>query len=112
MPRRPAFSTRRIWTSPVRAYSRMLRAISETAAAMTVRSLEEKSSCDASRFPSCRARTMSESVAIATRTSPSSTLTPLAAVVEIGETFFEIERRRHAGEGQAELHHGERHFGL
>src|ERR1041385_6443923 len=90
----------------------MLRATSETAAAMTVRSPEEKPRVEASRRHSWRAVTMSTSARIAIRCSAPTSLTPLAASIEVGQPLLQIERGGHPGQGQAELDHGERHLGL
>src|SRR5689334_7622736 len=107
--------------SPFLAYIRMLRAISEIAAAMTVCSPLENPATAASARPCCRASTTSTSAAIGRRSS-SPTAARLfgfglhdalfGAPVEEGETFFEVQHRRHALQRQSELHHGERDVGL
>src|SRR5881394_1046676 len=108
-------------TSPRFAYIRMLRAISEIAAAITVWSPAENPTSAASSRPVCRARTTSTSAAMRQQSwSPTVDApmplpildTTLALAVEEGEAFLEVERGRDALEGEAELHHGERDLGL
>src|SRR5438093_5580821 len=98
---------------------RMLRAISELAAAITVWSpLEHPASAARSR-PRCRAVTTSTSAAIGiSRSSPTidTSRSPLDAElrlsVEERQALLEIERGRDALERQAELHHRERDLRL
>src|SRR5438094_7375728 len=90
----------------------MLRATSETAAAMTVRSPEEKPSVEASRRLSWRAVTLSTSARIAIRCSARTAFPPLPALSEVGQAFLEVEGGCHPGQGEAELHHREGHLGL
>src|SRR5258708_10912129 len=90
----------------------MLRATSETAAAMTVRSPEEKPRVAASCRLSWRAVTMSASARIGIRCPPPTAFAPLAPAIEEGQPLLEIEGGGHAAQGQAELDHGERHLGL
>src|SRR5258705_187335 len=108
-------------TSPRFAYIRMLRAISEMAAAMTVWSPAEKPISAASSRPVWRACTTSVSAAMRQRSSSPTVDTPMplpivdASVplpIEEGEALFEVERGGDALEGQAELHHGEGDLGL
>src|SRR5947207_13752791 len=108
--------------SPRLAYIKMLRAISEMAAAMTVWSPLENPASAASSRPFCRALTTSTSDVIATSSS-SATGTPtgtpslhaveaLAALpIKKGEPLLEVECGRDALNRQAELHHRERHPG-
>src|SRR6185312_11339714 len=90
----------------------MLRAISEMASAMIVRSVFEKPVSAASSRPFWRAMTTSSSRTIGTRISAAMAWTPIDCLLQIVETFFEIERCGHAVEGKPELHHGERYLGL
>src|SRR5256886_7715096 len=86
--------------SPFLAYIRMLRAISEMAAAMTVCSPLENPATAASARPCCRASTTSTSAAIGSRSSSPTAARSLGlrfhdalfgAAVEEGETFFEVQ---------------------
>src|SRR5882762_6772245 len=120
-PWRSPFWTRLSVISPFFAYIRMLRAISEIAAAMTVCSPLENPATAANARPCCLASTTSTSAAIGSRSS-SPTVARSArfgleealfgTAIQERETFFEVEHRRHALERQAELHHGECHVGL
>src|SRR6266853_1458312 len=106
-------------TSPRLAYMRMLRAISEIAAAITVWSPLENPASAARSRPRCRAVTTSVAAAMGIRSS-SATVdasraaldTELRLVVEKQQAFLEIQRGGHALEREAELDHGERHLGL
>src|SRR5467141_4073209 len=120
-PWRSPFWTRLSVTSPFLAYIRMLRAISEMAAAMTVCSPLENPATAANARPCCRASTTSTSAAIDRRSSSPTAARfsrfglyePLfRAAIEKGEAFFEVQHGRDALQRQAELHHGERHVGL
>src|SRR5262245_32751613 len=115
-PMRPARWHRLRRISPCPAYSTMLRATSEIAVAMTVRSLDEKPNLDASERPSWRAVTMSDADPMETSLSAESLGMPgmpgPVGRVEIGEPLLEVERGRHVLEGEAELDHGEGHLGL
>src|SRR3989442_3230322 len=120
-PWRSPFWTRLRVISPFLAYMRMLRAISEMAAAMTVCSPLENPATAASARPCCLASTTSTSAAIARRSSSPTAARSLGfgfyealfgAAIEKGEAFFEVQHRRDALQGQAELYHGERHVGL
>src|SRR5436309_8558511 len=108
-------------TSPRFAYIRMLRAISEIAAAMTVWSPAEKPTSAASSRPVWRAWTTSVSAAMRQRRSsptvdapiPLPILdAPMPLPIEEGESFLEVERGGDALQGQPELHHGEGDLGL
>src|SRR5438093_10951667 len=118
-PWRSPFVTPLSATSPRLAYMRMLRAISDIAAAITVWSPLENPASAARSRPRCRAVTTSTSAAIGISRS-SATLDPsrspldaeLHLPVEERQTLLEIERGRDALERQAELHHRERNLGL
>src|SRR5438034_308637 len=108
-------------TAPRFAYIRMLRAISEIAAAMTVWSPAEKPTSAASSRPVWRAWTTSVSAAMRQRrSSPTVDASmplpivdaPVPLEVQEREALFEVERGGDALEGQPELHHGEGDFGL
>src|SRR6185437_9420359 len=92
---------------------RMLRAISEIAAAMTVWSPWLNPASTASSRPACLAETTSRSdvmvtaVASATPTRPS-----LELPVEELEPFLEVECRRDSLEREAKLHHRKGDVGL
>src|SRR5437870_6199475 len=120
-PWRSPFWERLSVISPRLAYIRMLRAISEMAAAMTVCSPLEKPATAANARPCCRASTTSTSAAIDRRSSsPTAARSPgfgfyealFGAAIEKGEALFEVQHGRDALQRQAELHHGERHVGL
>src|SRR5256886_6279591 len=120
-PWRSPFWTRLNVISPFLAYIRILRAISEMAAAMTVCSPLEKPATAAKARPCWRASTTSTSAAIGRRSS-----SPTAArlfrfsferaflgpAIEERETFFEIQYGRDTPQRQAELHHCECDVGL
>src|SRR5258705_10798114 len=123
-PWRSPFWTRLRVISPFLAYIRMLRAISEMAAAMTVCSPLENPATAASARPCCRASTTSTSAAIVRRSS--SPTEPAArrslgfgvepavlrAAVEEREPLLEVQDGGHAFQREAGLHHGERNVGL
>src|SRR5919201_1703312 len=94
----------------------MFRASSEIAVATTARSVEGKPHCAASSRPFWRAATMSESESIATRTSSAMSANFIARAfplsIQICETLFEVQRRRHALEREAQLDHREGDFRL
>src|SRR6476661_11202142 len=92
--------------SPFRAYSTILRATSEIAVAMTVRSLPLNPAFAASCRPSSRAVTMSAPELTGTRTSSFTGTFPFGSLVQQGQTFFEIQRGLHFTQCQAQLHHG------
>src|SRR2546425_8039028 len=106
-------------TSPPLAYRRMLRAIPEVAAAITVWSPLETPAPPARPRPRCRAVTTSTSAAIGISSSSATvnaSRSPLDAELRLPiqerQTLLEIERGRDALERQAELHHRERDLGL
>src|SRR3982074_1898690 len=120
-PWRSPFWTRLSVISPFLAYIRMLRAISEMAAAMTVCSPLENPATAANGRPCCLASTTSTSAAIGSRSSsPTVARSPgfgleealCGATIEEGETLFEVQHGGDALQRQTELHHGERHVGL
>src|SRR5207245_583871 len=120
-PWRSPFWERLSVISPRLAYIRMLRAISEMAAAMTVCSPLENPATAASARPCCRASTTSTSAAIGRRSSSPTAARLLGfgferaffgAAIEEGEAFFEVQHRRDAFQRQPELHHGECDVGL
>src|SRR5215211_7797886 len=90
----------------------MLRATSEMAVAMSVRSVLEKPSSDDSRRPSWRAVTMSASVAIVTRISSATAVLLPGDAVEEGQALLEVEGGVNALEVEPELHHREGDLGL
>src|SRR5437899_4805544 len=120
-PWRSPFWTRLRMISPFLAYIRMLRAISEMAAAMTVCSPLENPATAASARPCCLASTTSTSAAIDSRSSsPTGARLPgfaverpfFGAAIEEGETLFEVQHGRDAFQREAQLHHGEGDVGL
>src|SRR5438034_9720075 len=118
-PSRSPFITVRSVISPRLAYLRMLRALSEMAAAMTVWSPLENPASAASSRPFCRALTTSTSAAIGTRSSSATRDPPLHAFDALpgrpsqeGEPPPEVERRRDTLEGQADLDRRQCHFRL
>src|SRR3954449_6783572 len=90
----------------------MLRATSEIAVAISVRSVLEKPSWDDRRRPSWRAVTMSASEEIGTWTSSAATAALHRDPVEEGQALLEIEGGVHPFQVQAELYHRESHLGL
>src|SRR6185295_16822827 len=90
----------------------MLRAISEIAAAISVISEPAKPSSVASSRPCCRAVTMSIVEWISRRISSAGFCMVLGFQIQEGQPFLEVEGRTHSFEGEAELDHGEGHFGL
>src|SRR5262245_54873068 len=101
----------------------MLRASSEMAVAMSAWSVCENPIDAARVLPTWRAPTTSLSAWMAIRSSRTSTASSgdtftvfLGGMARLAfqefEPLFEIERRGHALEHQAELHHGERHLRL
>src|SRR6267378_8172787 len=99
-PWRSPFWTRQSVISPFLAYMRMLRAISEIAAAMTVCSPLENPATAANARPCCLASTTSTSAAIGRRSSSPTLARPLGfgleralfgAAVQEGEAFFEVQ---------------------
>src|SRR6266446_4745476 len=98
--------------SPALAYSTMLRATSEMAAAMSVASAPSKPISVARERPFWRAVTMSRADMIGTRVSFAITKVPLQLPVQISQAFLQVQRRANPLEGQAQLHHGKGHVGL
>src|SRR5215467_16377238 len=95
----------------------MLRASSEMAVAMSVASPDEKPSSRARDRPFWRAKTMSWSELMATRisirdTESSLSLHGLKFLVQIGQTFLQIEGCSNAFQSQTELHHRKSDFRL
>src|SRR5438128_2401221 len=94
-------------TSPRLAWSRMLRAISEMAAAISVISEAGKPSSIAISLPCWRAVTMSIVERISKRISTAGFCMVLGFGVEEGQAFLEVEGGADALKRQAELDHGE-----
>src|ERR1700704_5505134 len=91
----------------------MLRAISEIAVAMIVRSVPANPICEASSRPFMRAVTTSPSRAIGTQVSSGATVAaPARSAREQFHALLEIERRGNIVQCQAQLHHGECDVGL
>src|ERR671914_1118601 len=90
----------------------MLRATSEMAVAMSVRSVLENPALAASRRPSWRATTMSSSVMIGTRISFVTVRGLLDELVQERQAFLEVESGVHALEVEPELDHRESDLGL
>src|SRR6266403_4560224 len=108
-PWRSPFWTRLNVISPFLAYIRMLRAISEMAAAMTVCSPLENPATAANARPCCLASTTATSAAIDSRSSSPTGARLLGFAVERAlfgpamqerEAFFQVEHRRDALERQ------------
>src|SRR5204862_8014103 len=99
--------------SPRLAYIRMLRAISEMAAAITVWSPLENPASAARSRPRCRAVTTSTSGAMGiSKSSPTVDASRSAALdselgldVEECQAFLQVEGGRHCLEHQPDLHH-------
>src|SRR5919197_4627209 len=90
----------------------MLRATSEIAVAISVRSVAENATCEASERPSARAVTTSASELIGTRTSAFTVARLLSQPSEQGQALLEVQGCVDAFEVEPELDHGERHLGL
>src|SRR5258708_36574001 len=120
-PWRSPFWTRLRVISPFLAYIRMLRAISEMAAAMTVCSPLENPATAANARPCCLASTTSTSAAIGRRSSSPTAAWFLGfgfergaffgAAIEEGETLFEVQHGGDAFQRQTDLHHGQGNVG-
>src|SRR5256886_8155922 len=113
------FATRLRAIAPRLAYIRMLRAISEMAAAITVWSPLENPASAARSRPRCRAVTTSTSAVMGMSKSSATVEASRSAIdadlgldVEERQAFFQIEGGRHALERQPELHHRKRDLGL
>src|SRR6266576_2547020 len=120
-PWRSPFWTRLSVISPFFAYIRILRAISEIAAAMTVCSPLENPATAASARPCCLASTTSTSAAIVRRSSSPTAARALGlhferallgAAVQEREAFLQVQHGGHALQGEPELHHREGDIGL
>src|SRR5436309_3622793 len=102
--------------SPCPAYKMMFLASSEMAVVIRTRSVEEKPIRAAISLPLCRARTISASDPILTRSSRPMPLGLVALrpelLVQVGEPLLEAEGRRHPLHGESELNHREGHLGL
>src|SRR4051794_31391818 len=85
----------------------MLRATSEIAVAISVRSVDEKPNSVANRRPTWRATTTSASDLIGTRASSSATVAQLPRLLEELKPLFEVKRRVHVLQCHAELDHRE-----
>src|SRR5436309_12051227 len=94
----------------------MFRASSEMAVVIRTRSVDENPIRAAISLPLCRARTISASDPILTRSSPPMPLGLVALrpdlLVQVGEPLLEVEGRRHPLHGQSELNHREGHLRL
>src|SRR5258708_16703076 len=95
----------------------MFLAISEIAVAIIVTSVSEKPSCRASSCPAWRAATMSSELLTSTTKSvgtvaPDRRLARVQLPIQQRKPFFEVQRRLHVVEHQAELDHGEGHLRL
>src|SRR5688572_29650393 len=101
-----AWCTGAITISPCLAWSTMLRATSEIAAAISVTSAPLKPSSSASDRPRWRAVTMSTAELIAVRFSVSIDRNAFCLQVQVGKPFLQIEGGADALQGQPELNHG------
>src|SRR6266550_3344537 len=90
----------------------MLRATSQIAVAISVRSVAANGIWKASERPSPRAVTTSASELIWTRTSVFTVTRLLRQPSEHGQALLEVQGGVDAFEVEPELDHGERHFGL
>src|SRR5215211_6926008 len=111
-PQRRSPISGRMATFPLPAWTRMLRAISEIAVAMSVASVREKPSLVASARPCARASMMCSSESIGTCTASSTVMRVLHQSVEHLETLLEVQGRVHGLEVELELHHRHRNVGL
>src|SRR5690348_11739419 len=91
----------------------MLRAISEMAVVISVNSLAEKRSGWARPRARCRASMTSVSERTGTTTSSGGIKRSLEVLLlQLLQSFLEIERGSRAFQGQSQLHHGEGDVGL
>src|SRR5258708_6151761 len=90
----------------------MLRATSEMAVAMRVRSVRENPSWAARSLPIWRAATMSVSADTVMRTSSATALAALEHPVEVRQPLLEVKGGVDLFHAHAELNHGEGHLGL
>src|SRR5438445_7420286 len=111
-PSRSVSVATRMRTSPRLAYSRIFRATSEMAVAMTVWSPRVKPWAAANSRPFARAWTMSTSEAIGRRSSSATSAALPCSGVEKRQALLEIEGGHDPFERQPQLDHGERHFRL
>src|SRR5215204_4920541 len=115
IPMRPPvapFCSGDIRISPFFAWSTMLRATSEIAAAINVTSAPLKPSSSASDRPRCRAVTMSVAELITVCVSVSIDWRALRFEVQVGKPLFQVQRRAHSFQREAQLYHREGHVGL
>src|SRR3954470_15784451 len=113
IPWRSPSSTSRNTISPRRAYRTMLRAISEIAVAISVRSVLENPSRAASARPSARAVRTSRSDPMSTRSSFSTVAQlPLLEALEQRQALLEVERGGDTLQVQPQLDHREGDLGL
>src|SRR4051812_19350 len=113
MPWRSPSSSSRNTISPRRAYRTMLRAISEIAVAISVRSVLENPSRAASALPWARAVRTSRSEPMSTRSSFSTVAQlPLLEALKQRQSFLEVERGGDALQVQPQLDHREGDLGL
>src|SRR5437773_9256885 len=98
--------------SPDLAWSTMLRATSEMAVAIKVKSDPPKPNCIPSWRPFWRAVTMSDAQLMATRVSFCMTHAPASHPAQVGQPFLEVQSSAHPFQGQSQLHHGKGHVGL
>src|SRR5262245_29885412 len=97
---------------PCLAWSTILRATSEIAVAISVRSAPEKPSSIAKARPFWRAITMSDAEVIGTRVSLSMGQFSLVRAVKVGKSLFQIQRCANPLQRQPELHHCKRDIRL
>src|ERR1051325_1573085 len=90
----------------------MLRATSEMAVAINVKSDPLNPKVIASARPFWRAVTISAAELIPTRVSLSMFNGPLGHAIEVRQPFLKIQGRPYAFQRQAQLHHGKCHVGL
>src|SRR5690348_1050936 len=98
--------------SPLLAWVTMLRATSDMAVAIKVRSDPSKPNSSAKARPFWRAVTMSAAELMATRASFSMFQVLLGQPVEIGQPLFQIQGGPHPFQRQAQLHHRKGHVRL
>src|SRR5437867_5387502 len=95
-------------TSPRLAWSTILRATSEIAAAIMVTSVPRKPSCCASVRPCWRAITISTAESMGTRVALLAMFDAgFLVLVQVGQTFLQVERSAYAFQGESQLHDGE-----
>src|SRR5688572_10305024 len=99
-------------TSPRLAWSTILRATSDMAVAIRVRSDPSKPISIARVRPFWRAVTMSAAELIATRLSFRMFQGPLDQSIQIGEPLFQIQSRANPFQRQPQLYHRKSHIRL